>query len=110
MATNTTTQLHQELNQARSDFRRTADEIRHNLESGQSGLNAEVRGNPLKSIAIAGALGFFLGRVSRPASVMIAMLTGAVVGYSIATANRLTAVHADAPLDENDGNSRSDAR
>lgn len=106
MATDTATQLRQELDQARSDFRSTADEIRRNLESGQLGLDAEVRSNPLKSVAIAGALGFLLGRASRPATVIIAILTGAAVGYSLATAGRAAA---DARIAQDDGDSPANA-
>jgi DUF883 C-terminal glycine zipper region len=101
MTTDTTTQLREELEQARSEFRRTADELRRTLEIGQLGLDSEVRQNPLKSVAIAGALGFLLGRASRPAAVLIAMVTGAAVGYSIAARGRATNAHG-APA-QNDG-------
>jgi hypothetical protein len=103
MTTDTTTQLREELDQARSDFRRTADELRRDLEVGQLGLDAEVRLNPLKSLAIAGALGFLLGRASRPAAMLIAMLAGAAVGYSIAT--RGSAAGAPGAPTHNDGTS-----
>ncbi len=93
MATDTTTQLREELDQARGDFRRTADELRRNLEAGQLGLDAEVSKNPLKSIAIAGALGFLLGRASRPAAMLIAMVAGVAVGYSVAAKGRAIAAH-----------------
>jgi hypothetical protein len=109
MATETTTQLREELDQARNDFRRTADEIRRNLESSQLRLDADVRHNPLKSVALAGAVGFLLGRASRSTAVLIAMLAGAAVGYSIASKNSATAAPVgDVPV-ENDGTSRSHA-
>jgi hypothetical protein len=98
MTTESTTQLRAELDQARSDFRRTAAELRRNLEAGQVGLDAEVSKNPLKSIAIAGALGFLLGRASRPAAMLIAMVAGVAVGYSVAAKGRAIAAHG-APAD-----------
>jgi hypothetical protein len=106
MPTDTTAQLREELDQARGDFRRTADELRRDLEVGQLGLDTEVKHNPLASVAAAGALGFLLGRASRPAAVLIAMLTGAAVGYSLASRIGASAAPAGGVSAENDETSR----
>jgi hypothetical protein len=106
METDTTTQLRVELDQARSDFRRTADELRRDLEVGQLGLDTELRRNPLTSVAVAGVLGFLLGRASRPAAVLMAMLTGTVVGYTLASKVRASAARGGGTSAGNDGTSR----
>lgn len=95
MEPDTTTQLRKEVDQARDDFRRTALEIRHKFEGEQVRLEAEVRHNPLRSMAIAGAVGFVLGRASRHTAVMLALLAGAAVGYSLATAGHTTSSDAE---------------
>ncbi len=107
MTIDTTTQLREDLNEARSDFRRTAAEMRRHLQTGQKGLHKEIRRSPLKSIAVAGALGFLMGRASRPAAVFFAMLTGVAIGYSIATRERTALAVAEPAY--NDESSRSDA-
>ena len=107
MTIDTTTQLRDDLKEARSDFRRTAAEMRRHLESSQQGLHKEIRRSPLRSIAVAGALGFLMGRASRPAAVFFAMLTGVAIGYSITTKDRAAVAQPD--LINDDESSRSDA-
>jgi hypothetical protein len=107
MTIDTTTQLREDLNEARSDFRRTAAEMRRHLETGQKGLHKEIRRSPVKSIAVAGVLGFLMGRASRPAAVFFAMVTGVAIGYSIANRDRAALAHAEPAHD--DETSRSDA-
>ncbi len=89
MEGDTTEQLRRELDQARDDFRRTAFEIKRKFEADQVRIESEVRENPMRSLAIAGALGFVLGRASRHTAILLALLTGAAVGYSIASARRV---------------------
>lgn len=86
----TTNQLRKEVDEARDDFRRTASEIRHKFDVDQVRLESEVRRKPLRSMAIAGAVGFLFGSASRHTAVMLALSAGAVVGYSIATTGRAT--------------------
>ena len=88
MEADTTIQLRRELDQARDDLRRTALEIRRRFEADQVRLESEVRENPMRSLVLAGALGFVLGRASRHTAVLLALLTGAAVGYSIGSAQR----------------------
>jgi hypothetical protein len=109
MEQDTTTQLREELDQARNDFRRTAEELRRNLEADHVRMEAEVRRNPVSSMVLAGALGFALGRASRHAAVVLALLTGAAVGYSIATAGHRAVAPANAAPADNESSSRSDA-
>jgi|GEM_PF-5621296 hypothetical protein len=89
MEADTTERLRRELDQARDDFRRTAFEIKRRFEADQVRLESEVRENPMRSLLIAGALGFVLGRASRHSAILLALLTGAAVGYSIACADRV---------------------
>lgn len=107
METNTATQLREELDEARRDFRQTADEMRRDLSADRRRIEAEVRYNPIKSLAVAGALGFIVGRTSRHTAVLIAMLTGAAIGYAIGTANHPAGHNAEPAPVHNGGPSRS---
>jgi hypothetical protein len=78
-------ELRQELRQARADLRQTSDEIRRRLTSDERRLARQVVHNSTASILIAAGLGFVIGRVSRHTAVLLALLTGAVVGYSLAS-------------------------
>lgn len=104
MEADPTDQLRKELDLAREDFRRTALEIKRKFQADQVRIESEVRENPIRSLAIAGALGFILGRASRHAAILLALLTGAAVGYSIASAGRT-----EQPPAEYDATSKSTA-
>lgn len=80
----TVSELRQELNRARADLRDTSNEIKRRLVYDELRLERQVKENPGASLLIAAGLGFLIGGASRHTAVMLALLTGAVVGYSIA--------------------------
>ncbi len=81
----TVSELRQELKQARADLRQTSNEIKRRLAAGDLRLERQVERNPMGSILFSAGLGFMMGRASRHTAVLFALLTGAAVGYLLAT-------------------------
>jgi hypothetical protein len=81
----TVSELRHELTQARADFRQTTDEIKRRLATDEPRLKREVEQSPMASILISAGLGFVIGRASRHTAVLLALLTGAAVGYTLAS-------------------------
>jgi hypothetical protein len=77
-------ELRKELKQARADFRQTSNEIRRRLAVDEVRLESRIRQSPMKSVAIGVGVGFLIGRASRHMAVLLALLTGAAVGFSLA--------------------------
>ena len=80
----TVSELRHELNEARADLRETSNEIKRRLIYDELRFERQIRENPGASIVIGAGLGFLIGRASRHTAVMLALVTGAVLGYSIA--------------------------
>ncbi len=78
-------ELRQELKQARADFHQTSNEIKRRLAVDEFHLERQVKRNPAASILISAGLGFVIGHASRHTAVLLALLTGAALGYSLAS-------------------------
>lgn len=80
----TVSELRHELNQARADLQHTSNEIKRRLAHEELRLERQVKENPAASVLIGAGLGFVIGRASRHTAVLLALLTGAAIGYSLA--------------------------
>jgi hypothetical protein len=81
----TVSELRHELNQARADLQQTSSEIKRRLAYDELRLERQVKDNPVASVLIGAGLGFVIGRASRHTAVLLALLTGAAIGYSLAS-------------------------
>jgi hypothetical protein len=81
----TVSELRHQLNQARADLQQTSNEIKRRLAYDEHHLERQVKENPVASILIGAGLGFVIGRASRHTAVLLALLTGTVIGYSLAS-------------------------
>lgn len=79
----TVSELRHELNQARADLQQTSNEIKRRLAYDELRLERQVKDNPAASVLIGAGLGFLIGRASRHTAVLLALLAGAVIGYSL---------------------------
>lgn len=80
----TTQSLRQGLKEARADFQQTSQEIKRRLAADELLLEHRIRQNPVRSVLVGAGLGFLIGRASRHTAVMLALITGLAVGYSLA--------------------------
>lgn len=80
----TVSELRHELNQARADLQQTSDEIKRRLAYDELRIERQVKENPVASLLIGAGLGFVIGRSSRHTAVLLALLSGAAIGYSLA--------------------------
>ncbi len=81
----TESDLLQELKQARADLRQTSSEIKRRLTTDELSLEHRVKQNPAAAILVSAGLGFTIAHASRHTAVFLALLTGAAVGYAIAS-------------------------
>lgn len=80
----TVSELQQQLKQARADFQQTSGEIKRRLAADELRLEHQIKQNPLTSVLVGVGAGFIIGRASRHMAVLLALLTGAMAGYSLA--------------------------